>query len=198
MRVTSGGAPGYTSWARIASQVDHASNIWEAAWCGDKAIAAVISNSPSEGFGIPQRSTSSTSPPARAAKVYKSQDQMGWPAASPSGRHLAVVDAICSDRWIVAGDVRLVDTSTGKFEPLDIHSVDVTHAEWRSEQHLLLAGHRDFEIVVGVYDVTSKASKKPGAAGTSASAGGTRSSRIGQNGDAHWWARASCARRKLA
>jgi dipeptidyl aminopeptidase/acylaminoacyl peptidase len=33
--------------------------------------------------------------------------------------------------------------------------VDITYTEWRSERHLLLAGHRGFETVVGLYDATS-------------------------------------------
>jgi dipeptidyl aminopeptidase/acylaminoacyl peptidase len=35
--------------------------------------------------------------------------------------------------------------------------VDITYTEWRSERTLLLAGHRGFETVVGLYDTGSRA-----------------------------------------
>jgi dipeptidyl aminopeptidase/acylaminoacyl peptidase len=63
-----------------------------------------------------------------------------------------VVEAVCSDRWIVAGDLRLIDTLSGYLKRVDTHGVDVGYTEWRSDRHLLLAGHRGFETVVGVYD----------------------------------------------
>jgi dipeptidyl aminopeptidase/acylaminoacyl peptidase len=64
-----------------------------------------------------------------------------------------VVEALCSDRWIVAGDLRLIDTKNGEIREIDTRGVDVTHTEWRSDRHLLLAGHRGFETVVALYDV---------------------------------------------
>ncbi len=73
----------------------------------------------------------------------------------PDGRHLAVVDALCSDRWIVAGDLQLIDTVTGAVRRIDTQGVDVTCTEWRSDRRLLLAGHRGFETVIGLYDLDS-------------------------------------------
>ena len=90
-------------------------------------------------------------------EVYKPRDQLGWPAASPSGRHLAVVDAVCSDRGVVAGDLIVIDVLSGKSESVDTHGVDITYTEWRSDSVLLLAGHRGFETVVGLYDVERRA-----------------------------------------
>jgi len=60
----------------------------------------------------------------------------------------------CSDRWIVAGDLLLIDTKSGKISRVDSHGVDITCAEWRSDRHLLLAGHRGFETVVSLYDAS--------------------------------------------
>ena len=52
-------------------------------------------------------------------------------------------------------DLRLIETSSGETRPIDTQGVDVAYTEWRSESHLLLAGHRGFETVIGVYDTTS-------------------------------------------
>jgi dipeptidyl aminopeptidase/acylaminoacyl peptidase len=134
-------------------------NIWEAVWCGNQAFAAVVSPAPGEGLWYSARLVtapiSDGAEPARGREIYKPKDQLGWPAASPSGRQLAVVEAVCSDRWIVAGDLRLIDTHSGKVRAVHTRGVDVTYTEWRSERQLLIAGHRGFETVVGLCDGTS-------------------------------------------
>jgi dipeptidyl aminopeptidase/acylaminoacyl peptidase len=84
-------------------------------------------------------------------------DGFGWPAASGAGTWLAVVEAVCSDRWVVAGELRLIDVTSGRVQSVDTQGVDITHAEWRSDRCLLLAGHRGLETVVGTYDVSSQA-----------------------------------------
>lgn len=75
------------------------------------------------------------------------------PAASPSGCTLALIEAVCSDRMIVAGALRLIDPGTGQVRRIDTSGVDVTHVAWRSEQQLAFVGHRAFETVIGAVDV---------------------------------------------
>jgi dipeptidyl aminopeptidase/acylaminoacyl peptidase len=128
-------------------------NVWEAAWCGNDAIAAVVSPGPSEGLWYTARLAVIEKEGAAARDAYTPQDQLGWPSGSPSGRHIAVVEALCSDRWIVAGDLRLIDRRSGEVRKVPTRGIDVTHTEWRSDRHLLLAGHRGFETVVALYDV---------------------------------------------
>jgi dipeptidyl aminopeptidase/acylaminoacyl peptidase len=130
-------------------------NIWEASWCGNDRIAAVVSPGPGEGLWYSATLQLVDLVTGRTRELYKPASQLGWPAASASGRHVAIVEAICSDRWFVAGDLRVIDTVTGEVRRIDATGVDVTHTEWRSEDHLLLAGHRGFETVVGVSDRSS-------------------------------------------
>jgi dipeptidyl aminopeptidase/acylaminoacyl peptidase len=132
-------------------------NVWEAVWYGSNAIAAVVSPGPSEGLWYSARLAVIQVENGNCREVYAPKDQLGCPAGSPSGQHLAVVEAICSDRGLVAGDLRLIETSSGKVTHLDTLGVDVTYTEWRSDRLLLLAGHRGFETVVGRYDVVLKA-----------------------------------------
>jgi dipeptidyl aminopeptidase/acylaminoacyl peptidase len=127
-------------------------NIWEAGWCGGHAIAAITSAGAEEGLWYSARLQVIDTASGHAREVYKPGDQLGWPAASPSGASLAVVEAICSDRWFVAGDLLLIDTQSGKHRALDTRGVDVTFTAWRNERTLLVAGHRGFETVVGLYD----------------------------------------------
>src|SRR5262249_24923263 len=132
-----------------------AENVWEAVWCGNDALAAVMSPAPGEGLWYSARLALIQLSSEESQEIYKPRDQLGWPASSPSGKHVAVVDALCSDRWIVAGDLIVIDRSSGESQAIDTRGVDIAYTEWRSDRILLLAGHRGFETVVGLYDVQS-------------------------------------------
>jgi len=138
---------------RRVSKAD--SNVWEAVWCGNDALAAVVSPGPGEGLWYSARLHEIKVESGASREVYAPRDQLGWPGASPSGRHIAIVEAVCSDRWFVAGSLQLIDTASRKVLSVDTHGVDVTYTEWRSDRKLLLAGHRSFQTVVGLYDVAA-------------------------------------------
>src|ERR1700687_5681200 len=143
-----------TDGVRQVSKSDD--NIWEAVWCGNEAVAAVISPGPGEGLWYSAHLHTINVHTGNSRETSRPQDHLGGPAASPSGKHLAIVEALCSDRWIVAGDLRLIETTSGKIHRVDTRGVDVTYTEWRSDRQLLLAGHRGCETVVGLYDAVSK------------------------------------------
>lgn len=126
-------------------------NIWEATWCGNGGIVAVVSPGPGEGLWYSARVRIVDLETGNSREIYVPQDQLGWPSASPSGKYVAIVEALCSDRWLVAGDLRLIEPHSGKIRRVDTQGVDITYTEWRSEHHLLLAGHRGFETAVAVY-----------------------------------------------
>ncbi len=129
-------------------------NIWEAAWCGNESLVAIVSPGPEEGLWYSAALSLIEIESGDSRELYAPQNdqQLGWPSASPSGKQVAVVEAICSDRWFVAGDLRLIDSASGEIRTIDTREVDITHTEWRSDHRLLLAGHRGFETVVGIYD----------------------------------------------
>ncbi|WP_157994649.1 S9 family peptidase [Peristeroidobacter agariperforans] len=128
-------------------------NMWEANWCGSDQIAAVASTGPEEGewYGASLHIVNTLT--ARHRCIYTPQYQLGWPAASASGRHLAIVEAVSSDRGLVAGSLHIVEIGTNRIYKVDTKGVDITHTEWRSDRHLLLSGHRGFETVVCMYDL---------------------------------------------
>jgi dipeptidyl aminopeptidase/acylaminoacyl peptidase len=137
------------------SQIDTRLNIWEAAWCGNDAIVAVASPGSGEGLWYSACLHLIQVGSGSSRTLYTPQNQLGWPASSPGGRHAAVVEAICSDRGLVAGNLLLVESNSGDTRRLDTHGVDITHVDWRSERLLLLAGHRELTTIVGVYDIAS-------------------------------------------
>jgi dipeptidyl aminopeptidase/acylaminoacyl peptidase len=132
-------------------------NVWEASWAGNDALAAVVSPGPREGLWYSARLALIEIESGEAREIYLPVDQLGWPSGSSSGKYIAVIEALCSDRCIVAGQVRLFDTESGSALLLDTQGVDVTYCEWRSDTVLLLAGHREFETVIGTYDRVSEA-----------------------------------------
>jgi dipeptidyl aminopeptidase/acylaminoacyl peptidase len=136
--------------ARICQVSPPHLNVWEAAWCGNTALAAVISRRPEEGYWYTAHLQVLDLETGESRELYKPRTQVGWPSANPAGTQLALVEGVCSDRLIVAGDLLLINPSTGANERIPTGGVDVTYTEWRSDQHLLLAGHRGFETVVGL------------------------------------------------
>ena len=131
-------------------------NVWEAAWCGDHSFASVFSPEPDEGDWYTSRLCVTDIITQEIRELYAPRDQLGCLSASPSGRDIAIVEAICSDRGIVAGNLLLVDKESHKITRVNTRDVDVTHIEWRSDHSLLVAGHRGPSTVVGLYDGIAK------------------------------------------
>ncbi len=135
-------------------------NIWEATWCGQDRLAVVTSNEPEEGawygaeLAVVDLSTGSL------ATLYKPTSQVALPRSSPSGTYVAFIEAISSDRGYVAGDLRLYDLRDGTCRLLESDAVDATYIEWRSEDRMLVAGHRGLETVVLSIDVDTGAGKE--------------------------------------
>lgn len=133
-------------------------NIWEAVWAGPERLAAIVSYKPDEGAWYTAPLALIDIASGCEQILYKSKWQLGLPVASPAGQRLAVVQAVCSDRQVIAGDVLLFDlTGTMPATPTTINTsgVDVTHLAWCDESHLLYAGLRGLQSVYGVYDATT-------------------------------------------
>lgn len=129
-------------------------NVWEATWLGPDRIAAVASpGDPGEGAWYTANLVAIDVTNGSEVVLLKPAAQLGWPAGSPDGRLVAVVEAVCSDRWLVAGDVRLIDTATGDVRTIDTSGVDVTGLQWLNGARLGYVGVRDLDTVAGTYDV---------------------------------------------
>ena len=84
---------------------------------------AVASESPSEGSWYEAKLYLLDVQRGQEAVLYTPAEQLGWPAGSPSGARLAFAEAVCSDRWLVCGDLVLLDLQTGRTQAIDTHQV---------------------------------------------------------------------------
>ena len=127
-------------------------NPWEANWCGNAKVVAVASESHSEGTWYVSKLYLIDVNSAKEDVVYTPADQLGWPVGSPSGVRIAFAEAVCSDRWLVCGDLLLLDSQTGRKQVIDTNNAGVVHLIWRDDEHLVYVGLRDLGIVVGEID----------------------------------------------
>lgn len=130
-------------------------NVWECGWLGNASIACVVSDSHAEGSWYQARLVRIELDGGAVTQLHSSADQLGVPAACASGAQLAVIEAVCSDRCIVAGTLLLIDLESHTARRIDTLAVDVTHLAWRRDQALLYAGIRGLETVVGEVDPRS-------------------------------------------
>lgn len=132
-------------------------NIWEAAWCGPSSLVAIASEAPDESswYQASVRHIDLNSGTTRV--LYVPRWQLGWASASPDGSWCAVVEALCSDRLIVAGEVMLVSTGGAPARRLHTEGVDVSALQFVDDQTLMFAGTRSTETVLGTIDLTTAA-----------------------------------------
>jgi dipeptidyl aminopeptidase/acylaminoacyl peptidase len=158
--------PDDTSWRRVwifdlaSNEVRPASreglNVWEAAWCGTGRVAAIVADGPGEETWYEAPLALIDVESGKESELYRSERwQLGVPSASPSGRRLAVLEALCSDRLVIAGDILLVDPESGSATRVETGGVDVTHVSWRDEDRLLWIGIRGMDTVAGELDASS-------------------------------------------
>lgn len=134
-------------------QFDLDSNIWEAAWCGNDAIVAVMSAGPNESDWYSSKLERVDLASLARVLLCAPEHQIGVLASTQSGAVCAFVQSRCSDRGIVAGDL-FICSGSADLERIEI-DFDVSHLEWRTEDKLLVTGHRGLETVIGIFERSS-------------------------------------------
>ncbi|MCR6482912.1 S9 family peptidase [Amycolatopsis sp. OK19-0408] len=144
-------------------------NCWEAGWCGAEQVVAIASDAPGEDeWYIAHLALLDLDGDAR--KLLGSDVQLALPAGSPDGEWVAVVEAVCSDRGVVAGDLLLVEAATGTVRRVDTDGADVTQLQWLDAERLGYVGLRRLDSVAGI--VAGGKVTEVLSAGLSCSAGG--------------------------
>jgi dipeptidyl aminopeptidase/acylaminoacyl peptidase len=117
-------------------------NVWEAGWSGPGHVLAITSGQPGEDdwySAVLSRLDIST---GEVTELLRSDVQLGLPAGTSDGRRAAVVEAVCSDRWVVAGDLILLDLVAGTRCAVDTAGTDVTAVQWIDGTRLGYFGQR--------------------------------------------------------
>ena len=128
-------------------------NVWEVSWLGSQSLLAIVSSTPDESAWYDARLVR-LDRDGDLTELHRSDVQLGWPSAAPAGDRVAVVQAICSDRWVVAGDL-LVGPVGGELARADTLGTDVTTTSWIDADRIGFAGPRGLGTVVGVHDVAT-------------------------------------------
>ena len=127
-------------------------NVWEAAWSGPRHVLAITSDQPGEDDWYSAVLTRLDISTGEVTELLRSDVQLGLPAGTPDGNRAAVVEAACSDRWIVAGDLILLDLVAGTRCAVDTAGTDVTAVEWIDGTRIGYFGQRHLDSVAGIAD----------------------------------------------
>jgi dipeptidyl aminopeptidase/acylaminoacyl peptidase len=121
-------------------------------------VAAIVSDGPGEETWYASWLTVIDVASGEAREAYRPatiERQIGLPAASPSGSRVAVIEAVTSDRGVVAGDVVLIDPAGGASTTTEALGADVTWLAWRDDDRLFFAGLRGLDTVAGDIDAAT-------------------------------------------
>jgi dipeptidyl aminopeptidase/acylaminoacyl peptidase len=127
-------------------------NVWEAAWSGTGHALAITSTQPGEDDWYSAVLSRLDLATGAVTELLRSDVQLGLPAGTADGRRAAVVEAVCSDRWIVAGDLIALDLEAGTRCAVDTAGTDVTAVEWIDDARLGYIGQRHLDSVAGIAD----------------------------------------------
>ena len=128
-------------------------NVWEASWCGEHEVAAIVSDSPTEGgwyqtwLGIADDAGGAFSrlaaPDLELAKI----------TCAPNGSHVAVIEGRFH-RTVALGSVVIYPRAGG--EPVHPKiDTEVSSLTWRDDHRLFFAGMQAQETVAGTHEVTT-------------------------------------------
>jgi dipeptidyl aminopeptidase/acylaminoacyl peptidase len=125
-------------------------NVWEAAWSGPGHVLAITSEQPGEDDWYSATLRRLDISTGEVTELLRSDVQLGLPAGTSDGTRAAVVEAACSDRWIVAGDLILLDLVAGTRCAVDTAGTDVTAVQWIDGTRLGYVGQRHLDSVAGI------------------------------------------------
>ncbi|GJN75456.1 prolyl oligopeptidase family domain-containing protein [Purpureocillium lilacinum] len=126
-------------------------NVWEANWCGSRSLVGVVSEHGDEGAWYTSRVAIIDLETGQARTVHSppKRFQAAVPVGSPSGARVAFVQAQCSDRCLVTGDLWTLDVETNATTKHDTDGVDIANATWIDDKTLFVLGIRATQMVAG-------------------------------------------------
>jgi dipeptidyl aminopeptidase/acylaminoacyl peptidase len=127
-------------------------NVWEAAWLGDDRVVAIVSDGPAEDAWYGARVVALDAATGVVTELWTPEWQLGFVEGAPDGRRAAVIEAVGSDRYFVAGALAILDAAGGAVI-IDTPGVDVASARWLDGERLLALGVSGMETVALAIDL---------------------------------------------
>lgn len=127
-------------------------NVWQASWAGPDYIVGICSDQPEETWWYTADVRLIAVKDGDFHTLFKPDDQLNCVVASPSGNTVAVIEAVCSDRNLVAGDLRLINVASGDVLQAATLGADVIQLIWRDEDILLFGAGQGPDYVAGLFD----------------------------------------------
>ncbi|USX52821.1 prolyl oligopeptidase family serine peptidase [Lentzea sp. HUAS12] len=157
-------APGRSLWLvnsakGTSRRVPTDRTVWEAGWAGPNRAVVVESDGATESDWYVAHLSVVDLVTGATTELHRGGRQLGRPAGSPNGRWVAVVEADCSDRDVIAGELLLFDRA-GRMRVVDTLQVEVSSVRWLDDRRISFAGVRGLHSVVGVHNVVSGRSKE--------------------------------------
>lgn len=125
-------------------------NVWEFDWAGDDGFTAICSDHHSEAAWYSANLRTIARATGAATPRHTPADQIGKPKTSSDGSMTCFIEAVCSDRGLACGTLRLL--RAGNVRTLSTENVQVTDLHWQTADRLAFAGLRGTETVIGTYD----------------------------------------------
>lgn len=133
-------------------------NVWDGNWCGVNNLTAVVTDTPGEGSWYRARLVVIDMNIGETSTLLNpvADFQFSKPTSPPAGKHTAVIQALCSDRSVVAGDILVIDIKTRTTTVLKANDVDVTEVSWIDEDTLFFCGLRGLQTVFGTINLPNR------------------------------------------
>lgn len=128
-------------------------NVWEASWCGEHEVAAILSDSPTEGGWYQTYLGIADDCGGAFERFAASPLELAKVTCSPDGRHVAVIEGRFH-RTVALGSLLIYARAGGPPLQPEI-GVEVSSLTWRDHQRLFFAGMQIPQTVAGTYDLSS-------------------------------------------
>ena len=118
--------------------------VWEFDLVDPSTAVALVSDDPSESGWYRARLALLDLDARSARDLWIPDRQVQGPVADPSGSRVALLEGWSSDRGLVAGDIRIVDLTSGELGAFDPGISDVTSVGWLEPNVVWFAGWDGF------------------------------------------------------
>ncbi|WP_161965758.1 alpha/beta hydrolase family protein [Steroidobacter cummioxidans] len=129
-------------------------NVWEADWCGDKEIAAIVSASPTEGGWYQTELGVAPASGGRFVSIARPPVQLAKVCASPDGQHIAVIEGRFH-RTVALGSLTIYD-SAGAVALRPVLGAEVSSLTWRDNDRLAFVGFQAPGTVAGTFHLSTR------------------------------------------